>query len=101
MSNSTDTTDNGLRSISSTHSVEITTDRLEKILIVKGMNVVARVDHTAGANKLGEKLRPTELIIFGNPQTGTPLIQSKQSVAIDLPQKLLIWEDNKSEVWNL
>lgn len=99
MSNSTDIVVEGLISINSTHSVEATTNRLEKILNIKGMNVVARVDHAAGANKIGEKLRSTELIIFGNPQAGTPLIQSEQTVAIDLPQKILVWEDKKSNVW--
>jgi len=90
---------NGLKSISSSHAVKVTADRVEKILNDKGMTVFARVNHTAGAEKIGEILRPTELIIFGNPQTGTPLMQSSQSVAIDLPQKILISEDEQGKVW--
>lgn len=99
MNTSVDLTDNGLRTVSSNHNVQITADRLEGILKEKGMNVFARVNHAAGAEKIGESLRPTELIIFGNPQTGTPLMQSQQTVAIDLPQKMLVWEDVQKNVW--
>ncbi len=63
------------------------------------MTVFIRIDHAEGASKVGRKLRPTELIIFGNPKVGTPLMQCHQSVAIDLPQKALIWEDEKEQVW--
>jgi uncharacterized protein (DUF302 family) len=91
--------DNGIKNINSNHDVKATADRLEDILKAKGMDLVARVDHAAGAEKVGKKLRPTELIIFGNPQAGTALMQNKQSVGLDLPQKVLIWEDDQGKVW--
>ena len=90
---------NGIISIKSAHDVKITADRLEKTLKMKGMTVFTRIDHAAGAQKVGKKLRPTELVIFGNPKVGTPLMQCDQSVAIDLPQKALIWEDEAGQVW--
>jgi len=90
---------NGLISVKSSHDVKVTADRLENILNQKGMTVFLRIDHAAGALKVGKKLRPTELVIFGNPKVGTPLMQCTQSVAIDLPQKALIWQDDKGQVW--
>ena len=89
----------GLVSIKSPHTVSITADRLESALREKGMTIFARIDHAAGAEKAGMQLRPTELVIFGNPKVGTPLMQCTQSVAIDLPQKALIWEDASGRVW--
>jgi uncharacterized protein (DUF302 family) len=91
--------DNGLISIKSSHDVQRTADRLENTLRGKGMTVFIRINHAEGAQKVGKKLRPTELLIFGNPKVGTPLIQCSQSVAIDLPQKALIWEDEAGHVW--
>jgi len=91
--------DNGLISIKSAFGITETADRLEKALKSKGMTIFARVSHTEGAFKAGKELRPTELVIFGNPKIGTSLIQCGQSVAIDLPQKSLIWEDEKGQVW--
>lgn len=96
---STATADNGLISVKSSHDVKVTADRLETILNQKGMKVFIRINHSAGAQKLGKELRPTELIIFGNPKVGTPLMQCSQSVGIDLPQKALIWQDDKGQVW--
>ena len=90
---------NGLISVKSSHDVKVTADRLETVLNQKGMNVFIRIDHAAGAAKVDKELRPTELIIFGNPKVGTPLMQCSQSAAIDLPQKALIWQDNKGSVW--
>lgn len=90
---------NGVISVKSSHDVKVTADRLENILGQKGMNVFIRINHAAGAQKVGKKLRPTELVIFGNPKVGTPLMQCSQSVAIDLPQKALIWQDDKGQVW--
>ena len=90
---------NGLISIKSSHDVKVTADRLENILTQKGMNVFIRINHAAGAAKAGKELRPTELIVFGNPKVGTPLMQCSQSVAIDLPQKALIWQDESGQVW--
>ena len=91
--------DNGIISIKSSHDVKTTVDRLENILMEKGMTVFIRINHAEGAQKVGKKLRPTELIIFGNPKVGTPLMQCGQSVAIDLPQKALIWQDEAGQVW--
>jgi uncharacterized protein (DUF302 family) len=91
--------DNGIISIKSSHDVKITADRLENNLMAKGMIVFNRINHTEGAQKVGKKLRPTEVIIFGNPKVGTPLMQCGQSVAIELPQKALIWKDEAGQVW--
>jgi len=96
---STATAGNGLISVKSSHDVKATADRLENVLKQKGMNVFIRINHAAGAAKVGKALRPTELIIFGNPKVGTPLMQCSQSVAIDLPQKALIWQDDKGQAW--
>ena len=90
---------NGLISVKSSHDVKATADRLENILNQKGMTVFIRINHSAGARKVGKTLRPTELVVFGNPKVGTPLMQCSQSVAIDLPQKALIWQDDKGQVW--
>ena len=89
----------GLISVKSSHDVKVTADRLEDILNKKGMNVFIRINHAAGAKKIGKQLRPTELVVFGNPKVGTPLMQCNQSVGIDLPQKALIWQDDKGQVW--
>ena len=89
----------GLISVKSSHDVKTTADRLENALKQKGMNVFLRINHAQGAQKVGKELRPTELIIFGNPKVGTPLMQCRQSVAIDLPQKALIWQDDNGQVW--
>ncbi len=91
--------DSGLVSVKSSHDVKTTADRLESTLKQKGMTVFTRINHAQGAQKIGKALRPTELIIFGNPKVGTPLMQCRQSVAIDLPQKALIWQDEKGQVW--
>ena len=91
--------DTGLVSVKSSYSVKKTADRLESILSEKGMTVFIRINHAEGASKVGKKLRPTELIIFGNPKVGTPLMQCSQTVAIDLPQKTLIYEDEAGQVW--
>ncbi len=89
----------GMVNIKSAHDVATTTDRLETALKKKGMSVFGRVDHAAGAQNAGMKLRPTQLVIFGNPKVGTPLMQCAQRVAIDLPQKALIFEDESGNVW--
>lgn len=91
--------ENGLISIKSNHDVKSTTDRLVSVLEKKGMTVFTRVNHTEGAKNVGKVLRPTELVIFGNPKVGTPLMQCEQSVAIDLPQKALVWQDEQGAVW--
>ena len=89
----------GLISVKSSHDVKATADRLENILKQKGMTVFIRINHAAGARKAGQDLRPTELVVFGNPKIGTALMQCNRSVAIDLPQKALIWQDDKEQVW--
>ncbi|PAV26849.1 YD repeat-containing protein [Tamilnaduibacter salinus] len=89
----------GLVQMESAHSVERTTDRLVHALKDKGMTVFRQVDHRQGAAGVNLSLRPTRIVIFGNPKVGTPLMQCQQSVAIDLPQKALIWEDADGQVW--
>ena len=89
----------GMVDVKSTHSVAVTADRLESILGSKGMTVFARIDHAAGAQKVGKTLLPTELVIFGNPKVGTPLMLCSRSIAIDLPQKALIWQDAAGSTW--
>jgi uncharacterized protein (DUF302 family) len=91
--------DNGVISVKSSHEVKATADRLENTLKQKGMTVFIRINHAEGAQKVGKKLRPTELVVFGNPKVGTPLMLCSQSTAIDLPQKALIWEDEQGQVW--
>jgi uncharacterized protein (DUF302 family) len=91
--------DDGLISKQSPHSVSITLDRLEAVLKTKGITIFRRVDHAAGAKKVGMELRPTQLLIFGNPKLGSPLMQSNQTVGIDLPMKALAWEDADGQVW--
>lgn len=89
----------GLIVVQSAHAPADTMDRLEAAVQEKGMKVFARIDHAAGAAKIGKTLRPTELLIFGNPQGGTPFMQCAQSVGIDLPLKALVWEDDSGKVW--
>ncbi len=83
----------------SKHSVSDTIDRLEKVLTSKGLTIFARIDHAAGAKKANLELAPTQLLIFGNPKLGTPLMQSNQTISIDLPQKALAWKDADGKVW--
>ncbi len=89
----------GLVSIKSPLGPKETMDRLENIVKQRGLNVFARIDHAAGAAKVGKSLRPTELLIFGNPQGGTPFMECAQSVGIDLPLKALVWQDQDNQVW--
>lgn len=90
---------NGLITIASSSSVKETADRFVETVSSKGLTVFARIDHAANATKQGLQLRPTELIIFGNPKAGTPLMQDNQTSGIDLPLKVLIWEDENGKVW--
>jgi len=91
--------DDGLISIKSKYSVDETLDRLESVVKGKGLTVFARIDHTAGANKVDKELRPTKLLVFGNPKVGTLMMQSNQTAGIDLPMKALAWEDGTGQVW--
>jgi uncharacterized protein (DUF302 family) len=93
------TAGNGLVDKLSHHSVEQTVEKLKGILQSKGVTLFAIVDHSGEAEKVGMKMRPTKLLIFGNPKAGTPLMQVAPSVAIDLPLKILIWEDEAGKVW--
>ena len=89
----------GLVAIKSPHSPKDTTDRLEALLKQKGLTIFARIDHAVGAARVGQVLRPTEVLIFGNPQGGTPFMQCAQTVGIDLPLKALVWQDASGQVW--
>ena len=89
----------GLVVLKSPYGAKDTMDRLEGLVKQRGLNVFARINHAAGAAKVGKTLRPTEVIIFGNPQGGTPFMECAQSVGIDLPLKALVWEDASSQVW--
>lgn len=89
----------GLIEVKSPRSVKETMNRLEEIVKQRGLIVFARIDHAAGAAKVEKSLRPTELLIFGNPQGGTPLMECAQTAGIDLPLKALVWEDATKQVW--
>tara|TARA_R110000803_G_scaffold104672_3_gene172848 strand:+ start:129 stop:593 length:465 start_codon:yes stop_codon:yes gene_type:complete len=89
----------GLIVVKSNQSVAATADKLEAVLSENGMKIMNRINHAAGAESAGLELRPTEVVIFGNPKVGSPLMQCAQSVAVDLPQKALIWEDDGGQVW--
>ena len=89
----------GLVAVKSPHSAKITMDKLEAVAKEKGLNIFARIDHAAGAAKVGKTLRATEVLVFGNPQGGTPFMECAQSVGIDLPLKALVWQDEASQVW--
>jgi uncharacterized protein (DUF302 family)/uncharacterized membrane protein YidH (DUF202 family) len=83
----------------SNHSVEQTVEKLKNILQSKGVTLFALVDHSGEAEKVGMKMRPTKLLIFGSPKAGTPLMLAAPSIAIDLPLKILVWEDGAGKVW--
>ncbi len=89
----------GMIDVKSNHSVKVTADKFEKILLSKGMTIFKRVKHSEAAKKVGVNINLTELIIFGNPKIGSKLMKCAQSVAIDLPQKALVWEDDHGNAW--
>lgn len=89
----------GLVVTKSAHDVQTTVDKLVTTLESKGMTVFGKVDHAANAEKADMSIRPTQVVIFGNPKVGTPLMKCSQSIAIDLPQKILVWEDENNVVW--
>jgi uncharacterized protein (DUF302 family)/uncharacterized membrane protein YidH (DUF202 family) len=93
------TTNNGLIHRLSKHSVDETLERLKHTLQAKGVTLFALVDHSGEAEKVGLKMRPTKLVIFGSPKAGTPLMLAAPGSAIDLPLKILIWEDSEGKVW--
>ena len=88
----------GLVTKTSDYGVQETIDRLEKVFKKKGVTVFAKINHGAGAKKIGAKLSPTQIIIFGTPKIGTPLMQSNQKIGIDLPLKVLAWKDKNGKV---
>lgn len=90
--------ESGFIVVASDSGVATTASRLKSALEAKGMRVFAEIDHAAGAKDAGTELAPTRLIVFGNPKVGTPLMQCNRTVAIDLPQKMLIWQDSEGSV---
>jgi uncharacterized protein (DUF302 family) len=90
---------NGLITVASRFSVSETLDRLTAAITSAGLLVFARINHAKNAEEVGLELRPTELLIFGHPKGGTPLMQDKQTAGIDLPVKALVWEDEEGTVW--
>jgi len=92
------TSENGIITITSRHSVDETVQRLEAALQAKGVKMFGLIDHSAEAEKAGMSMRPTRLLIFGNPKAGTPLMLAAPSIAIDLPLKILVWEDPEASV---
>jgi uncharacterized protein (DUF302 family) len=91
--------DNGIVTRPSIHSVDQTVQKLKGILQTKGVALFALIDHSGEAEKVGMKMSPTKLLIFGNPKGGTPLMLAAPSTAIDLPLKILVWEDSQNKVW--
>ena len=89
----------GIVDIASHHSVDATVERVRSILQAKSVTLFALVDHSGEAEKAGMKMRPTKLLIFGNPKAGTPVMVAAPSIAIDLPLKILVWEDEAGKVW--
>ena len=90
---------NGLTISQSIYALSETMDRLAAAVTDHGMTIVARIDHASAAAKVGMELRPTEVLIFGNAQAGTPLMQSAPTIGIDLPLKALVWQDEKGKTW--
>jgi uncharacterized protein (DUF302 family) len=89
----------GLIEVKSAFPAKETMNRFEETAKQRGLNIFARIDHAGGAAKIGKTLRPTEVLIFGNPQGGTPFMECAQTVGIDLPLKVLVWEDAQGQVW--
>jgi uncharacterized protein (DUF302 family) len=98
------TASDGLKTITSAHNVERTMNRLERAVRTAGFRVFARVDHSRGADRVGIRLRPTQVLIFGKPEAGSALLQADQRIGIDLPMKFLVWMDKEGRTqvsWNL
>ena len=92
-------TDSGIVDKPSRHLVDETVEKLKAVLQAKGVTLFALIDHSGEAERAGMKMRPTKLLIFGNPKAGTPLMLAAPSSAIDLPLKILVWEDANQKVW--
>jgi len=91
--------ENGIVDVPSSHSVDQTVQKLQDILRTRGITLFALIDHSGEAEKAGMKMRPTKLLIFGSPKAGTPLMLAAPSIALDLPLKILVWEDAQGKVW--
>lgn len=91
--------ENGIRSKLSNHSVDQTVEKLKNLLQARGITLFALIDHSGEAEKAGMKMHPTKLLMFGSPKAGTPVMLAAPSIAIDLPLKILIWEDGQEKVW--
>lgn len=91
--------DKGIVDVPSNHSVDQTVERLKGMLHAKGVTLFALVDHSGEAEKVGMKMPATRLLIFGSPRAGTPVMLAAPSIAIDLPLKVLVWEDSSGKVW--
>jgi uncharacterized protein (DUF302 family) len=94
-----ETPDHGMIHLASRYSVSETLARLESLLKAKGLTIFCRVDHSGEAEKVGLKMNPTHLVIFGSPKAGTPLMVASPTLALDLPLKALVWEDAAGKVW--
>jgi len=93
------TSENGIVSKPSQHSVDATVEKLKAILSAKGVTLFAQVDHSGEAEKAGMKMKPTKLLVFGSPKAGTEVMVAAPSAALDLPLKILVWEDEEGKVW--
>ncbi|MBX3501985.1 MAG: DUF302 domain-containing protein [Alphaproteobacteria bacterium] len=91
--------ENGIVAVPSQHSVADSVSRIEAAAKARGLTIFARIDHSGEAKKAGLEMRPTQLIVLGNPKGGTPLMQARPSLAIDLPLKILVWQDAAGTVW--
>ncbi|MDH3741185.1 MAG: DUF302 domain-containing protein [Hyphomicrobiales bacterium] len=89
----------GMLKVESPYTVTVTLDRLTGVMEAKGITIFARIDHAAGAKSIGEEMPPSELMLFGNPKLGTPLMKINPEVAFDLPLKALAWQDGDGKVW--
>jgi uncharacterized protein (DUF302 family) len=91
--------DTNLVTLPAAHGATETVERLKALLAQKGIELFVQIDHAAAARKVGLSLRPTQVLIFGNPKAGTPLMQSQQTIGLDLPLRALVWEDAAGKVW--
>jgi uncharacterized protein (DUF302 family) len=94
-----DAADAELVTLPGAHGATATVERLKSLLEQKKIQVFADIDHVAGAKQVGQSLSPTRVIVFGNPLAGTPLMQSRQTIGLDLPLRVLVWEDEAGKVW--
>jgi len=89
----------GMIAVASNHDPAETTRRVERAVTARGITILARIDHAAAAAKVGLPLRPTQVLIFGNPKAGTPLMQEAQTTGLDLPLRALVWQDEAGRTW--